>query len=295
MAANEERAEVLLTQRKQLEEAFYPPLIAKWRAHHDVRIEPQTIAGIYTEIITPAAGVPPDNDDVVLINLHGGGFSVGARCSGQIESIPMAAMTGLRVVSIDYRMAPEYQFPAATADVVAVYRELLKTYQSSSIGLYGCSAGGVLTTQTVARLQREGLPSPGALGMFFGAAAFWTEGDSGAFRPLFAGAPLHSARDTLYFRDADPNDPAVFPLRSPEMLARFPPSLLASATRDHALSSVAETHRSLVRQGVDAHLHVWDGLGHAFFFDPDLPQSREVYEIAARFFRRLGGPSGPVR
>ena len=72
-------------------------------------------------------------------------------------------------------------------------------------------------------------------------------------------------------------------------MANFPPSLLVTATRDQALSSVAHTHSRLIKQGVRADLHVCEGLGHAFFFDPDLPQSREVYEVAVKFFdKNLG-------
>jgi acetyl esterase/lipase len=69
-------------------------------------------------------------------------------------------------------------------------------------------------------------------------------------------------------------------------MARFPPSLLIASTRDLALSSVVYTHSVLVQQRVPAELHVWEGLPHSFFVDPELPQSREVYEIAARFFDR---------
>ena len=196
----------------------------------------------------------------------------------------MASLAGIKVISIDYRLAPEHEFPAATEDVVAVYRDLLNHYPATCIGIYGCSAGGLLTAQAVACLQKVGLPLPGAIGMLFGAGSFWTEGDTGAFRPLFAGAPLEGSREHPYFRNTDPNDPLAFPLRSADVLGRFPPSLLVSATRDHALSSVVQTHSSLIRLGVEARLHVWEGLGHAFFFEPDLPQSREVYEIATRFF-----------
>jgi len=270
--------------RRYWDENFSRPLAARFKTLYDVRIHPETISDVCTEVITPAEGVSSRNRARVLINLHGGGFIGGARYGGQIESAPMAALGKIAVVSVNYRMAPEYQFPAATEDVVAVYRELLKDHQPENIGIYGCSAGGVLTAQTVARLQKNGLPLPAAIGMFFGAGAFWTEGDSGAFRPLFAGAPLEGSRGHPYFKDADPNDPLAFPVRSAEIVTKFPPSLLVTATRDHALSSVVHTHSCLVKQGVKADLHVWEGLGHAFFFDPDLLQSSEVHRVAVRFF-----------
>lgn len=80
------------------------------------------------------------------------------------------------------------------------------------------------------------------------------------------------------------NDPLAFPVRSLSVMKHFPPSLLVAATRDPALSSVVQTHAVLVSQGVDAELHIWEGLGHGFFFDLDLPQSREVYAVTVKFF-----------
>jgi monoterpene epsilon-lactone hydrolase len=52
------------------------------------------------------------------------------------------------------------------------------------------------------------------------------------------------------------------------------------------LSSAVNTHRELVKAGVEADLHVWDGLGHAFFYDASLPESREAFDVMARFFRK---------
>jgi acetyl esterase/lipase len=98
-----------------------------------------------------------------------------------------------------------------------------------------------------------------------------------------------------YFRDVVVSDPLVFPARSEEVLARFPPSLLIASSRDQALSSVIHTHSRLVALGVDAELHVWEGLGHAFFFVPDLAESREVYDVTVRFFDRHLGKVRPAR
>src|SRR3546814_1842513 len=79
-----------------------------------------------------------------------GAFLVGAGLNSLAESIPVAGTMGIKVVSIDYRMAPEYAFPSASNDVEAVYAELLKQYRPRDIGIYGCSAGGILTAMTMA-------------------------------------------------------------------------------------------------------------------------------------------------
>ena len=79
--------------------------------------------------------------------------------------MPIAALGRIKVVSLDYRQGPEHRHPAASEDVAAAYRELLKTYRPENIGIYGCSAGGMLAGMSVAWFQRHGLPRPGAVGI----------------------------------------------------------------------------------------------------------------------------------
>ena len=76
---------------------------------------------------------------------------------------------------------------------------------------------------------------------------------------------------------------------SPALLAKFPPTLLITGSRDFTLSSVLHSQALLAAAGVDTELHVWDGMWHSFFSDPEMPESREAYAVMVRFFdRRLG-------
>lgn len=282
-------------QRRILDEHYLGPLIAKALERFPVTIEPRTIGGVYTEVITPAAGVAAEKEERILINLHGGGFTMGARTNGRLESIPVAGRGRYRVVAIDYRQGPEHHFPAASEDVAAVYRELLKSHRPERIGLFGCSAGGLLAAQALARFQQEGLPGPGAVGIFCASAGHLGDGDSGYTAPALNGRPVPppgfagDLRRLAYFAHADPHDPLVTPVDHPDVLAKFPPTLLVTATRDMAMSSALHTHRELVKAGVAAELHVWDGLQHFFFADVDLPESGEAFDVMVDFFdRQLG-------
>jgi len=58
-----------------------------------------------------------------------------------IEAIPIAHLTGIPVISIDYRLAPEHPYPAAINDILAVYRGVLERHAPGDIGIYGSSAG----------------------------------------------------------------------------------------------------------------------------------------------------------
>jgi acetyl esterase/lipase len=105
--------------------------------------------------------IPADKTDRVLINLHGGGFK--ADSGSLIESVPVANLTQTKVVSVLYRLAPEHPFPAAVEDTVAVYKELLKTYKPERIGIYGSSAGAVLTPEVSGRAAEDvGHPTAGS-------------------------------------------------------------------------------------------------------------------------------------
>jgi monoterpene epsilon-lactone hydrolase len=265
-------------------DAFYASASYKAvRSQFDVTITPQEIGGVHTEVVLPAQGVAQRNGKRVLINVHGGAFLGGARTLSRLESIPIASVGKIKVVSVDYRMAPEYAFPAASEDVAAVYRELLKTYKPANIGIYGCSAGGLLTAESIAWFLKQRLPLPGAIGMLCEGAVYWTEGDSGHLIYDVSGQKIG---DNPYFKNTDPNDPLAFPARSRLLMAKFPSTLLVSGTRDFALSSVVYTHALLVSQKVDAELHVWEGLDHAFHLNPALPQSREVYRVTVDFFEK---------
>ena len=73
------------------------------------------------------------------------------------------------------------------------------------------------------------------------------------------------------------------------MLAKFPPTLLVTGTRGFELSSAVYTHAQLVKQGVDADLHVWEGLFHGFFYNVDVPESRDCFDVIVKFFdKHLG-------
>jgi epsilon-lactone hydrolase len=267
------------------------PFVAQAEALWPVSFEPRVLGGIRTLVITPKAGVAPENRSRVLINLHGGGFVWGEGNGAKSESIPIAGVGRIAVITVAYRMAPEYKFPAASEDVAAVYRELLKDHRPSDIGIYGCSAGGILTAESMAWFEKEGLPLPGAIGTFCGSLAA-PGGDSSHLAPPLVGERPLPLADTgtlsamPYFVQASASDPLVLPINSQSLLAKFPPTLLITGSRDPMMSSMFRAQSALAEAGVDAELHVWDGMWHAFFMDPALPESQQVYRVVANFFAR---------
>ena len=255
------------------------------RALYPANIEFSTIAGVPVSVVTPLV-VPANKANRVLINLHGGGFTSD---SGSLtESLPIANLTQTKVVSVIYRLAPEHPFPAPVEDVVAVYKELTKTYEPRNIAIYGSSAGAVLTPEVAVKIKQLGLPLPGALGIFSGAGDFTQTGDS---QQVYGVQGLSGHPDTrpkgvqwlaVYVASADPKDPVLSPFFAD--LHGMPPTLFMTSTRDMLMSDTTILHRAFLRAGVDASLVVFEGLNHCFWYDPSLPESREADGIMANFF-----------
>lgn len=287
-----------IAEQRQVWAEQWGPALEREKVLYPVESTPTTIAGVYTDVISPKDGIAPKNKHRVLINLHGGGFSTGARIMGALESIPVASLGKIKVITVDYRQGPENKFPAASEDVAAVYKTLLKNYKPRNVGIYGCSAGGVLTAEVMAWLEKEKVPLPGSIGVFCASANGWSGGDSGSLAvpligvspaPQSGASPHPSVGNATYFSDVDINDPLVSPIRSTAVLARFPPTLIITSTRDYALSPAVFTHTQLVKLGVDAELHVWEGMTHGFITDPDIPEAKEAWEVVVRFFdKHLG-------
>ena len=265
------------------------------RALYPADVVATEIDEVPVTIVTPRVGISPVNRERVLIELHPGAFIMGSDY-GIVESLPIAALGRLKVVSINYRLTPENRFPAATEDVAKVYRALLKEYKPQNIGIYGCSAGGLLAAESIAWFQHDELPQPGAIGMSSASADARFDGDSrytnpaSGFSPA-AGADIVEFMLKSYFGDADLKDPMISPVWSRTILSKFPPTLIITSTRAHELSSAVFTHRELVKAGAVADLHVWDGLLHAFHLDIALPESREVFDVIVKFFAKHLGSS----
>ncbi len=253
------------------------------------RIYPATvseaiIAGVPVHLVTPPE-IGAGKSDRVLINLHGGGFRTDA--GSLLETIPIANLTRTKVVAVLYRLAPENPFPAALDDAVAVYRELLKTYRPEKIGIYGTSAGAILTAETAVKIKELGLPLPAVLGIFSALGDFSKAGDTwslfsiqgltGTVAPRSSGALLPD-----YVGKTDPTNPVLSPLYAD--LHGMPPTLFVTSTRDMLLSGTVLLHQAFLRAGIDARLAVLEALPHAAWLDLRLPESRAAHEMMAQFF-----------
>lgn len=273
-----------IEQLRAFAEATGAPIIAARKARYGVATEPGDMAGVPVEWVR-SAEARTATDGPLLINFHGGGFGVD---SGSLsETVPIAALTGLPVLAVLYRLAPEHPYPAAVDDALVVYRAAIETRDPTRIAIFGTSAGAILTLQLLARIKAEGLPMPAAAGMFSGSGDLFRPGDCEAYLPPLL--PGKTAPEVLadYVGTADPRDPGLSPLFGD--LSGLPPTLLMASTRDQLLSQTAILHLALLKAGVAAELHVYEGMPHAFWAYLDAPEVDDALAAQAAFLKRHVG------
>lgn len=272
-------------QNKSRAEAWQKQLAIDMQGMYPTKVTEDKIAGVPVRIITPQL-IPANKQDRVLINIHGGGFR--ADWGSVAETIPIASLTQTKVVAIRYRLAPEYPFPAAVDDTVAVYKDLLKIYKPQNMVMYGTSAGAVLTAEVAVKLKQLGLPLPAALGIFSGFGDFTRPGDSRALFGLRGlQGPLNDPPNTLpdppYVGSTDRRDPVLSPVFAD--LKGMPPTLFITSERDLLLSGTSILHRAFLNaDNSNAELVVFEGLPHAYWNQFKLPESIEAHHLMANFF-----------
>jgi hypothetical protein len=250
--------------------------LVKLKARYKVAIEAEMIGGVPTTIISPLDGVSAANRHRVLVDVAGPDMTGGTR--GQMESIAIAAVGRIKIVSVDFREAELSDLATGNGgkeDLAAVYKVLLQKYAPRDIGIFGCSGARM---EEMAWFQKKGLPMPGAIGILSAPPFLTTRGgDSGTIDAALSGfRPLTES--------SSPERP-LFPTElTPEVMARFPATLLITGTRDKFMSAIVVAQSRLAKVRVETDLHVWEGMQHGFLFNPDIPESLDVYDVIVRFF-----------
>ncbi len=222
----------------------------------------------------------------VYFDIHGGGFTAGGGEMCQVLTRLRAMELGVEVWSVDYRLAPHHQYPAALDDCLAAWRELLRHAAAKDVVLAGSSAGGNLAAALMLRARAEGLAIPAALLLLTPGLDMTGAGDTRETNKfhdvnLYGGSGNGPAS---YVGTADPKHPYVSPLYGDFTGGWWPPTLLSSGTRDLLLSDTVRMHRALRRSGVAAELHVTEAGPHGGFMGT-APEDRELMGEVRRFCR----------
>lgn len=260
--------------------AFTPP--------PELRLESVEADGVPAEW-TVAAGT---GDLPVVLYLHGGGYCLGSVATHRGLCSNLSAATGGRVLSVDYRLAPEHPHPAAVDDAVTAYRWLLaQNVPASKVVIAGDSAGGGLTLATLVALRDQHIDLPAAAV----AISPWVDMElAGASMDSRAEVDPMVGRDGLklmadaFLNGADARDPLASPLHAD--LAGLPPILIHVGDAETLLDDAVRFAERARAAGVDVSLDVFPEMIHVFHaFAPVLPEAVAAIDQIAAFINTRTG------
>lgn len=247
-------------------------------------VTPVDAGGVAGEwVVAPEAG-----DDRVILYLHGGGYCMGSPSSHRRLVAALSAQAKARVLSLDYRLAPEHPYPAAVHDAVAAYRWLLNQGVSASrIAISGDSAGGGLTLATLLALRDAGDPLPAAAVPL----SPWTDLEgTGETTKTNASVDRMVNLDGLkeyadwYADGADMRQPTVSPLHGD--FTGIPPLLLQVGGAEVLLDDTLRVAERAKAAGVDVTLEVWDDMPHVFqAFTGMLPEADQAIAVIGDYLK----------
>jgi epsilon-lactone hydrolase len=258
-------------------------------SHHSlpggISYKPVDVGGVSAEWLNG----PSPNDQDAILYLHGGCYATGSVETHRDLMTRLAISASMRVLGLNYRLAPLYPFPAAVEDAAAAYRWLLaRGFEPSRIAIAGDSAGAALAIAATITVREQRSPLPGAIVCL----SPWVDlAMTGASMETKAGEDPIVSREMLqgwarlYLGSCDPQTPLASPLYAD--LRRLPPILIQVGSAEVLLDDSTRLAERASAAGVDTRLEVWPEMIHVWqMFAPILPEARQAIERIGQFVRK---------
>ncbi len=227
--------------------------------------------------------------DRVILQLHGGGYMGAIRNAYYVfAGLYNEVSRGCSVLTPDYRVAPEYPYPAALEDAVASYKWLLERgWSGEQIVVVGDSAGGGLAMALTMYIRDHNMPIPGGIV----AMSPWTDvtASGESYTTNYESDPLFGkTKDSLiyvndYPGEHDPMDCYISPLFGD--FRQFPPMLIQVGSIEMLLSDSVDAAAKARHQGVRVRLSVYEGMFHVFQMGYlNIPESKKAWYEVGKFF-----------
>ena len=229
----------------------------------------------------------------VLVYVHGGGYTLLDANSTIVFAATMANSTGLRVISIDYSLAPFSKWNQTTSEVVSVIQALKdQGYSLDDIAMFGDSAGGGLAAGATLKMRDEGLGMPAALVLW----SPWTDvtGVGDTYFTLrnddpFLYVELDESMASAYANPSDQKNPYVSPAYG-NFDSGFPPVLIQVGTKEGYLSDSVRLYQALDQAKIPVKLDVYEGMPHVFqLFFQNTTESNLAISKTSEFLREYLG------
>ena len=242
----------------------------------------------------PVVEVTPDKlarDDKIAVYLHGGAYVFNSARGAITSAILLADETGLRVMAVDYTLAPHAKWQETTDQVLSVFAALAEQdFAASDIVLYGDSAGGGLSAGSILKMRDQGMEMPAALILWSPWSDISETGDS--YVTLRDAEPFFTYRDVLgpsalaYADATDHRHPYVSPVYG-DFTMGFPPTLIQGGTKEIFLSNFVRLYQALDQAGQTVKLDLYEGMPHVFMAAlPESPESRAAVGKAGDWVSR---------
>jgi monoterpene epsilon-lactone hydrolase len=242
----------------------------------------------------PVLDIKPKNwkdNGKVLIYTHGGAYTLFSASTTLSSCVPVADLTGLRIISVDYTVAPRAKWQATTSQVVSVIKALKKEgYGLKDIAIFGDSAGGGLAAGSVLKARDEGVGLVAAVVLWSPWSDITESGDT--YSTLKKADPVLSYANVLkscadaYADPKDQKHPYVSPIYG-DYSKGFPPTLIQVGTKEIFLSNSVRHYQVLDQAGIPVKLDPYEGMWHVFqAFHWQLPESVTARKKMAKFLRK---------
>lgn len=266
--------------------AGFAALMGSFPVPGGIRTTPTRLADRAAVLVEPEADQRPGT----LLYFHGGSFILGSPTTALSITAQLVLRSGMRALSLDYRLAPEHPFPSAIDDGVAAYRDLLSQgTPPSSIAFVGDSAGGGLSVTACLAARDAGLPLPAAIVAFSPGLDHTRSGSSMVTKdgvdPFFTAEAMRRT-GALYLAGQDPAQPLLAPAVHAD-LHGLPPILLQVGTNELLLDDSVRLAERARDAGVDVILDITADVPHVFqAYVGVLDEAADALDRAALFLRQ---------
>lgn len=248
------------------------------------------VAGQPSQGLCPAEWLECAQPQRTVLYFHGGGYFFCNLDTHRPVCAYLARTSQARVLSVDYRLAPEHPYPAAVDDALAWYRELLRTIPASQIVIAGDSAGGGLALACMLAARDAGLPMPAGGLLFSPWADLACAGDTmqtlSDVDVMFTPDALPKAA-VFYLAGRSPTEPLISPVYA--NLQGLPPLRLYASRHEVLLSDATRVHARAQAAGVKSDLRLHDRLPHVWPTMVLLPEARQTLRECGSFIAEVTG------
>ena len=279
----------------QLREKMYEPDVQAALKRFEPKITEKKLNGVPVLEIEPRGYAASEK---LLVYIHGGAHTLGSAHSTIPVSALAADATGMRVISIDYTVAPQAKWRQQIEQVLAVFDELSGKQKQAmkGVAILGDSAGGALAAGATLAMRDQGHEMPAALVLWAPWADITDRGDSAvtlaAADPAYVYAKHLKYAADAYADPADQKHPYVSPVygdfgKGGKGGVAFPPTLIQCGTKEIFLSHCVRLYRNIDNAGGIALLDVYEGMTHVFQpVIPDAPETRTCLRKTNDFLKQ---------